>query len=257
MRAALLVTWGILLASIPADAAERALPENIVHEIHDAETAYREGRYRDALEGYLHLGEEGLQGWVLDYNAGNAAFRSGELGWAIYFYEKALRSNPRDPDIRHNYEQAREALGLSGGVEGEMTSGPLSWLAKYTSSFSFGDALRVLVALAWIASLLAALALLWARWRVPTLAALKVVGVLGLVAALGLGFKVWERAHRPNSVLVSTAEVLSAPQGDAQELTRLSAGTLLRQGRRLGDWVEVQAGEDVRGWVEREFLEAL
>jgi hypothetical protein len=257
MRALWLFIALVSLAATPVGGAERALPEHVVHDLQSAETAYREGRYADALEAYIRLEQGGLSGWVLDYNSGNAAFRSGDLGWAVYFYEKAMRSNPRDPDIRHNYEQAREALGLSGPVENRASSALLQWLARFSSSFSLSDALRLLLALGWIASLVAAARLLWPRWRRPAADVLKVLGVLGVVASLGLGFKVWERGHRPNGVLVSSAEVLSAPQEDAQELTRLAPGTLLRQGRHLGDWVEVEVGEDVRGWVGRGNLRSL
>jgi tetratricopeptide (TPR) repeat protein len=243
-----------LLAPDPVAAGERALREETVQRLRDAEALYRDGKYLEALDTYQALEEEGLRGWVLDYNAGNAAFRAGKLGWAVYFYERAARANPRDPDVRHNYRQAREALGLGATAGG---GGGLQWVGRWASAYSLDDALRVLVVLLWTGCLLGAATLLRPGLRRISVAALKWVGVLAAVAVLGTGFKLWERSRSPNGVLVAASEVLSAPQEDAQELTRLSAGTLIRRGRRLGGWVEVQAGEDVRGWVEAGSLRRL
>ncbi|MBD3334105.1 MAG: hypothetical protein GF355_01150 [Candidatus Eisenbacteria bacterium] len=243
-----------LLAAGAAD--ERALPEAAVQRLEEAEEAYREGAYRQALEIYRALDAEGLGGWALAYNAGNAAFRAGELGLAVYYYERAYRRNPRHPDIRHNYGLLRSSLGLereSPGGENRL----LSWAGRVLGSFSFQDALRILLAAYWLAAVLAAATLLAPaarRWAVP---GLKLAAVLILAAGLGFGFKVWQRHHRPDGVLTRTAELRAAPQPDTPPITELAAGTMVHERRRIGSWSEVEVGEEVRGWIPRASLERL
>jgi hypothetical protein len=239
----------ILPATAAPVRADRALPESAVASLREAEGAYREGRYPEALVIYQDLAADGLSGWVLDYNSGNAAFRAGKLGWAVYYYERASRARPRDPDVRHNYTQVREAIGIGQGQEAPRQASALQWLTRAGSAYSLADALRVAVAFAWGLLLLGAAAIAWPRLSGGLLKVLKVLGSLALVAGLALGFKIWEGDRRPDGVLVHPAGVLSAPQPDAQELTALSGGTLLQRQRRLGDWVEVEVGEDIRGWV--------
>lgn len=63
---------------------------------------YRQKQYDKAVEAYKQLVNSGYEGTSLYYNLGNACYRQGEIGFAILYYEKALRLSPGDDDIRHN-----------------------------------------------------------------------------------------------------------------------------------------------------------
>src|SRR5205807_615311 len=49
------------------------------------------------------------------YNLGTASFRSGKIGAAVAYLEKANRLEPHDPATQHNLQIAREALGQAIG----------------------------------------------------------------------------------------------------------------------------------------------
>jgi len=64
-----------------------------------ANVRYGEGRWREAAEGYervLALDEESGN---LYFNLGNAWAKTGDLGRALYAYERAGRLLSRDPDL--------------------------------------------------------------------------------------------------------------------------------------------------------------
>jgi hypothetical protein len=64
--------------------------------------AYQNGKYQDAITDYENLVKDGYEGVSLFYNLGNAYYKDGKLGYAILYYEKALRLSPNDDDIQHN-----------------------------------------------------------------------------------------------------------------------------------------------------------
>jgi tetratricopeptide (TPR) repeat protein len=64
--------------------------------------AYQNGKYQDAIADYEKLVSDGYEGVSLYYNLGNAYYKDGKLGYAILYYEKALRLSPNDDDIQHN-----------------------------------------------------------------------------------------------------------------------------------------------------------
>lgn len=67
---------------------------------------YKAKKYEQAEKIYLDLVKEGYQGTSLYYNLGNTYFRDGKLGYAILYYNKALKLSPGDEDIQHNLDIA-------------------------------------------------------------------------------------------------------------------------------------------------------
>ena len=64
--------------------------------------AYRNGNYKEAIDDYGKLVHEGYEGVSLFYNLGNAYYKQDKLGYAILYYEKALKISPNDGDVQHN-----------------------------------------------------------------------------------------------------------------------------------------------------------
>lgn len=67
-----------------------------------AEQAYDNKNYKQAIELYRQLIDDGNRAYQLYYNLGNSYFRNKELGYAIYNYEMARKLNPNDQDISIN-----------------------------------------------------------------------------------------------------------------------------------------------------------
>ena len=73
-----------------------------------ANKAYYEGRYRDAIKGYKSLLEHGEKSWgEVHFNLGNAYFRAGDLGSALFHFKKSSEILPRDGDVKYNLEYLR------------------------------------------------------------------------------------------------------------------------------------------------------
>lgn len=71
---------------------------------------YRANKFQSAIEEYNSLVSKGYQGVSLYYNLGNAHYRLGNIGYAILYYEKALKISPDDEDVRHNLTLAKVNL---------------------------------------------------------------------------------------------------------------------------------------------------
>ncbi|PKL82971.1 MAG: hypothetical protein CVV24_07290 [Ignavibacteriae bacterium HGW-Ignavibacteriae-3] len=67
---------------------------------------YQEGNYHLALESYKRIIGQGYESGALFYNLGNAYFKTGQLGHAIYSYEKGLKLEPNDEDLAYNLKIA-------------------------------------------------------------------------------------------------------------------------------------------------------
>ncbi len=74
--------------------------------MNNANNLYQKNQFTDALKIYKGLVDDGYESSSLYYNLGNTYYRTGELGYAIYYYEKALKLSPGDEDIIHNIKVA-------------------------------------------------------------------------------------------------------------------------------------------------------
>lgn len=77
-------------------------------EFDQANRFFEQGQYSNAIVVYENLIKNGKASPAVYFNLGNAYFKSGKIGMAIYNYLIAHRLAPRDPDINANLEFARK-----------------------------------------------------------------------------------------------------------------------------------------------------
>ncbi len=77
-----------------------------------ASAAYDQGRLGEAESLYRNMARDGHDNAALLFNLGNCAYRKGEYGAAVYYYERARRLAPRDSDIVENLNFVRSQLNL-------------------------------------------------------------------------------------------------------------------------------------------------
>jgi tetratricopeptide (TPR) repeat protein len=101
-----------ILLFVFANIGNAATPQE---EFDKANKLFEQGKYPEAIAIYENLIKNGKASPAVYFNLGNAWFKSGKIGYAIYNYLIAQRLAPRDPDIRANIEFARKHVA-SGAV---------------------------------------------------------------------------------------------------------------------------------------------
>jgi tetratricopeptide (TPR) repeat protein len=232
-------------------------PAAVVAALREAETAYTQGDFAPALEGYRRVLATGWTSASLYYNLGCAAQKVGETGWAIAYFEDARRWAPHDPDIRHNLTltlaQARER-----GAQ-ESASPLLDAIAGLLDRFAPADAVTVLALALWIGAstllggwFLRDPARAWARRARPW------VGGLGALAIALLLIKVYQIHSAPSGVIVEGQVGVRVGPSDSETVQfALHSGTFVRVGRHAGGWVEVALTPEMRGWVPQTAVQGL
>lgn len=212
-----------------------------------ANSAYQEGNYRAALEGYEALAAAGFDSGALQYNLGNTYLRTGNLGLAVAAYLRSQRELPRDADVEANLSFARRSTkdAIPRSEKGLL------------ETFFFWHTRLSITELGWASVLSAALfwLLLAARsFREESEALRWAVGV-ALVVALALGISFGIRTVSPTHVAVVKApelEVHSGMSRDAVVQFVLHAGSEMRLMERRGDWLRVALGDGKQGWVHED-----
>jgi tetratricopeptide (TPR) repeat protein len=221
------------------EVADTAFAEGIAH--------YEAKEYAQALAAWRGVLREGYVSPELLVNLGDAAYKMGELGWAIYYFEQARRRAPADPDIASNLALARrEALGTETSTD---RSAALDFVASVQNRWTLAGAVRAAAALVWIA--VGAVLLSW-LWASPRLASVLRWGALGLVvvAALLVGTKAFQRSLEPEALAIRPVSARSEPSKEATVEFRLPAGSPVGLAREAPGWHEIVVSTSLRGWVE-------
>jgi len=216
--------------SVSADAETEALFER-------ANQLYEEGHFLDAIQAYQPL-LTNHPTTALCFNLGNAYFKSGQLGEAIFHYRMAERETPRDPDVRANLRFARGHVG-----------GP-SLQPEW-----FQRRIRALTPREWV---LLTSGVIWAffvlmiarQWR-PSL--LSWTWLSGAMAAITLALAFWAaRSHAERRVAVVTqrdAVMRLGPFEESQSALDLKNGAELRVLDSKQGWIQVTPDDRQLGWV--------
>ncbi len=211
--------------------------------------AYFRGDYAAALAAYEQLDRQGVVSADLFYNLGVAHFRLGNLGRAIWAFERAAALDPDAEDARFNLAQARKqaerrAIDKIEGAQREslwiriVTAMPVS-----TQTWIF------------LGAYLGCFALLLVRRRAAedlraplgAAAALLAVGA-ALAGTLLAGRAALERIPF-GIVLPDEVAVKEGADPNYRTSFEVHAGLRVRLVEREQDWIRIRLANGLEGWV--------
>ncbi len=221
--------------------------------------AYSAGQWAEALQDWSDVAATGLRSKELYYNLGNAYFKTGETAQAVLNYERALRLDPSDADVRYNLEFAR---AMTQDRIDEVPEFILkTWIRKIGYWMS-SDAWAVL-SLVFLALTLA-LVLLFLLG--PT-AGMRRTGFFAGIATLLLslaafGFARSQKAdaerHDEAIVMRPVSSVTSSPSSDAaKSLFILHEGTKVKVLDEVSGYKDIELADGRRGWIASDDIEII
>jgi tetratricopeptide (TPR) repeat protein len=221
--------------------------------------AYTQGDFDQALKDWKDVEATGLMSKELYYNLGNAYFKSGEIAPAILWYERALRLDPSDADVRYNLDFARALT--QDKIEEVPEIFFVQWrhaLCYLLPSNTWAALCLVFLALAVACALLFLLGSTSGRRRLGFF-----VGIACLILAfLGWDFAQWQRqealAQDRAIVMRPVSSVKSSPSdGSAKDLFILHEGTRVRILDNVGGYTQIEIADGRQGWIPSGEIEVI
>ncbi len=221
--------------------------------------AYTEGDFASALKDWEEIRSAGLVSKELYYNLGNAYFKTGEMARSILWYERAIKLDPSDADIRHNLDYARsltqDRIDEVPEIFFEQWGHALCYLLP---SNTWAVLCLVFLAAAIAMALLFLLGSTAGRRRAGFF-----VGIACLVLAfLGWDFAQWQRqealAQDRAIVMRPVSSVKSSPSAEsAKDLFILHEGTRVKILDNVGSYTNIELGDGRQGWIPAGDIEVI
>ncbi|MBR1387574.1 MAG: tetratricopeptide repeat protein [Alloprevotella sp.] len=243
----------LLMNSIIATATVQAKP-NLWQ---SADSLYASGQYVEAArtyEGALKKGES----FALYYNLGNAYYRQKQYGRAMCAYQRALRLNPSDADVRDNINILNANLNHSNV--------PASRFFLYDWFMEVRD-LFTQTTWAWIGGIMWLLCCLFfflfyiAQAKRPRKLwfAASVLAFVLMACCWWLAYSQWHYYNRKERgvVLETKVELYSSPDAKAKHLKDLYEGMVVEVNATTKEWIHVVMPDQSEGWILARQLEII
>ena len=238
----------LMLLPMAANAATKA----------DADSAYVNGNYQEAIKGYEALLRNGASA-ELYYNLGNAYYRTENITRAVLNFERALLLSPGDSDIRFNLQIARSKTIDKIVPESEMFF--VTWYRSLVNMMSVDG---------WGRTALVSLALVIVLFLVYLFSArvwMQKVGFFGggvlLVLFVISNIFAWQQRqnllYRQGAIVIApSVTVKSTPAQNGTDLFILHEGTkvIITDGS-MKNWREVRLADGKKGWIESKKIEVI
>lgn len=223
-----------------------------------ANNHYSLGEYQEALTEYRQIEQAGMVSYKLYYNIANTYYKLREDGSAILYYERALKLNPSDKDIKNNLEIAK--IKILDKIEVIPDFILKVWIGKLKDSLSSNSWAKISVALIIIVALLLLL------YRHGSAIAMKksafaigIVALLLTIFSLIFAFSLRGRAVSEEYaiVMVPVSNVKSAPNSTGNNLFILHEGTKIDVLEQIDKWSRIELSDGRQGWVQSSDFEII
>lgn len=223
-----------------------------------ANKAYQEQKYEEAIELYLDIVDKGNEGAMLFYNLGNACFKSGENAKALLWYERALRKAPSNEDIKHNIAFVNQH------ITDKIEVMPDFIVVRWWNAISMSLTANSWAITSIILSFLVAIGLI--IMLISTRQWLRSSGfVFALLTTIILIFSIIF-AHNENIryknepvaiIMNSVVNVKSTPNESGSDLFIIHKGLKVTITDSLNEWYEIKIPNGEKGWITKTSLEII
>lgn len=240
---------GFLCLSLCGLFAQQTL-DSAIENFQQGNEAYRDGDYNLALEKF-RLADTHADGAAINYNLANTYFRLGRIPESILHFERALKFDPADEDIRHNLRMANER------IVDRIETIPKSKFSIWWEDFRYGMGPDgwAYITIAFVLAGILALFVFWVGRGIGIRRLGFFVGILFLLIAV-ISHTLAESAetHRYThiSAIISSdkVDIKSEPRDAGTRVFVLHAGTKVTITGKEDDWYEVEIASGNKGWIK-------
>ena len=225
--------------------------QNIQETFAEANQLYQQENYKQAIEKYHAILNDDQVSSTLYYNLANSYYQTHQIAESIYFYEKALKLDPKNEDAQQNLTIVQKSI-IDQIDEVPKTSFErfrIAYLSKlHYNTWAYLSTIFVLLAtLLWVVFFF-----VFQSNRKKVLFSLSLLLSMLALGVLGVTYQQYsfEKNNHFAIVFSERVEVKSAPRNSASEVFTLHLGTKVQLIDQAGEWNKIKIADGQIGWAK-------
>jgi len=230
--------------------ANSLIAQNIDDTFYAANDFYKNEKFEKAIELYLQIASQGKISTELYYNLGNSYYKINKVGPAIYYYEKALKINPLNEDVKNNLIFAKR-LALDN-IEELPQNIFQKFNKKYLQELSYNQWAMVAVVFSFLTCILFLLFYFANSSSIKIMFfGLSVLSFLSLIVSFSITYNQFsfKKNNKEAIVFVEKTYVRNAPTTNSDEVFILHEGTKVIVLDALDNWKKIKLADGKLGWI--------
>lgn len=216
----------------------------------EGNTFYNNRQYEAAILKYKEILTNGYESGALYYNLGNAYYKTGKIGYAILYFEKAKKIEPKDKEIRNNLVFLQKKVKNVGTL-------PVLPLYKAIESVENTFSMNFLTVLCYIIFVLLlgsiSFYIFTDKILFRKISFFAGIGILVcLIMASSLLVLKYRDAYILESaiVLTNSAQIKFSPDSESRELFPVYEGERVEIKDQVSGWFKIKAMNGKEGWIK-------
>ena len=223
-----------------------------------ANELYRQENYTEALKAYEEIEAMDQESWALYYNIGNIHYKMNRVAPAIFYYEKALKLRPDQPDVRFNLEFANQMV--LDNIEPLPRNLGQRFMDAVILKLTYETWAKIAVGLAFL------FALLFLMYHFSYSTGKKrfyfissIITVILVTTSVFFAFRnqLYMKNNREAIIFATEAEVMNAPTTTSEAYFELHEGTKVTVLESLDNWKKIRIADGKIGWIEEKDLKEI
>ncbi len=219
---------------------------------------YAMGNFESAINNYLTIEKEGFISSELYYNLGNSYYRLGNIGRSVLYYERALKLDPSNKDVKANLTMANTRCIDKIDAVPEFVL--VTLVKKIRDSFSSNT--WAVVAL--IFFIIALLGYIFFK-QTTSIKGKKLVFITNIVVifiaivSFLFSYSLYSRASSNDTAVIISGigNVKSAPNSTGNSIFVLHSGTKVNVLESIGEWSRIEIRDGRQGWINNSDIEII
>lgn len=220
-----------------------------------ANELYRQENYTEALKAYEEIEAMDQESWALYFNIGNIHYKMNRVAPAIFYYEKALKLRPGQPDVRFNLEFANQMV--LDNIEPLPRNLGQRFMDAVILKLTYETWAKIAVGLAFL------FALLFLMYHFSYSTGKKrfyfissIITVILVTTSVFFAFRnqLYVKNNREAIIFATEAEVMNAPTTTSEAYFELHEGTKVTVLESLDNWKKIRIADGKIGWIEEKDL---
>jgi tetratricopeptide (TPR) repeat protein len=215
-----------------------------------ANNLYKTEKFEEAIQLYQKIETEGFISSELYYNLGNSYYKLNKVGPSIYYYEKSLKLDPLNEDVKNNLVFARR-LALDN-IEELPNTIFQKFNKNYLQKLSYNQWAIIVIIFSVLGSLLFLIfyfATTPSKKRFYFAASSSSLILLAFSLLITYNQYLASKNNKEAIIFVAKTEVRNAPTLNSEEVFTLHEGTKVLVLDSVDDWKKIKLSDGKLGWI--------
>ncbi len=216
---------------------------------------YKEGNYIEAIKEWEKLEEE-YNDWRIYYNIGNAYVKLNNVGFAMVYYERALKIHPKEKRIKENISFLK--MKLKDKISEEPKNPLRNTLEEIYNNLNFNFVFNSFLIIFILLNVLIFLNLLIPE-KIPKSSVIIFSFMIALLILMGIFLiHFWQKEKIMYGILTEPSiSVKSEPLEEATDLFLIHEGIKVKIFEEVENWYRIGIPNGMSGFIPKKVVEVI